>query len=70
MRNARKIRMRSYSHASGQRSCEILKTDRNFDLISMDCQMPMIDGFETTAKITEFEKINNQQHIPIIALTG
>ena len=55
---------------SGHQSYEILKTDRNFDLIFMDCQMPVMDGFETTAKIIEFENINNKKHIPIIALTA
>ena len=55
---------------SGQQSCEILRTERNFDLIFMDCQMPVMDGFEATAKIIEFENINNQKHIPIIALTA
>jgi CheY-like chemotaxis protein len=54
---------------NGRNACEILKTDRNFDLIFMDCQMPVMDGFETTGKIIEFENINNQKHIPIIALT-
>ena len=47
-----------------------LKTDRNFNLIFMDCQMPVMDGFEAIAKIIEFENINNQKHIPIIALTA
>lgn len=55
---------------SGQAAYEILQTDRNFDLIFMDCQMPVMDGFETTGKIIEFENINNQKHIPIIALTA
>jgi CheY-like chemotaxis protein/two-component sensor histidine kinase len=55
---------------SGQGAYEILKADRNFDLIFMDCQMPVMDGFEATAKIIEFENINNQKHIPIIALTA
>lgn len=55
---------------SGQAAYEILQTDRNFDLIFMDCKMPVMDGFETTGKIIEFENINNQKHIPIIALTA
>ena len=42
----------------------------SYDLILMDCQMPVMDGFEATAKIIEFENINNQKHIPIIALTA
>ena len=32
--------------------------------------MPVMDGFETTAKIIEFENINNQKHIPIITFNS
>ncbi len=38
-----------------------------FDLILMDVQMPVMDGFEATAHIREKEK---DTHIPIIAMTA
>lgn len=42
-----------------------------YDLILMDCQMPVLDGFEATQKIRVIEKENNlQQHVPIVALTA
>lgn len=42
-----------------------------YDLILMDCQMPVLDGFEATQKIREIEKENNlSQHVPIVALTA
>jgi len=41
---------------------------KNYDLIFMDCQMPIMDGFETTQKIREVE--GESQHTPIIALTA
>lgn len=40
-------------------------------LILMDCQMPELDGFETTRIIRQQEKLAGQaRHIPIIALTA
>ncbi|MCD4676380.1 MAG: response regulator, partial [Desulfobacula sp.] len=40
------------------------------DLILMDCQMPVMDGFEATRQIRENEKILKMGHVPIIAMTG
>lgn len=47
-----------------------LKTDRNFDLILMDWDMPELNGLETTKKIREQEITQNLPHIPIIAFTS
>lgn len=40
-----------------------------FDLVLMDCQMPLLDGFEATRKIRKSEKIMDPD-IPVIALTA
>jgi CheY-like chemotaxis protein/HPt (histidine-containing phosphotransfer) domain-containing protein len=50
---------------------DILKAlkNENFCMILMDCQMPIIDGFETTKIIRQNEKTTGE-HIPIVALTA
>lgn len=40
-----------------------------YDLILMDVQMPIMDGFKATQKIRELEQSTNS-HIPIIAVTA
>ncbi|MDL1967410.1 MAG: response regulator [Deltaproteobacteria bacterium] len=42
-----------------------------FDLVLMDCHMPVMDGFTAVAKIREHEQAEgNGQRVPIIALTA
>jgi signal transduction histidine kinase/CheY-like chemotaxis protein/HPt (histidine-containing phosphotransfer) domain-containing protein len=41
-----------------------------FDLIFMDVQMPVMDGFQATRSIREQEAARGKGHIPIIAMTA
>lgn len=40
----------------------------SFDVILMDCQMPLLDGFEATARIRA--RIDERAATPIVALTA
>ena len=44
--------------------------DYQYGLILMDCQMPVMDGFEATRLIRDYEKRSGMDHVPIIAMTG
>ncbi len=54
--------------SNGQEALEALRRDA-FDVILMDVQMPVLDGFQATAAIRKSEE-TSRQHIPIIALTA
>ena len=62
----------NYSFEIAQNGQEALDRIQNksYDLILMDCQMPVLDGFTTTTLIREYETTFNKQRCPIIAITA
>ena len=53
--------------ANGREAVE-KASQRTFDLILMDCEMPEMDGFEATAAIRKLEA--QGVHVPIVAVTA
>ena len=52
---------------NGKEALCAYKSD-DFDLVFMDCQMPVMDGYEATRSIRRLEK--KLKHTPIIAMTA
>ncbi|MDX1693427.1 MAG: 7TM diverse intracellular signaling domain-containing protein [Ketobacteraceae bacterium] len=63
----RKLGLLPESAIHGQEALEFLQ-EKSVDIILMDCQMPIMDGFEATRRIRELN--NSNQNIPIIAVTA
>lgn len=63
----RKLGFQTGMANNGQECLDIL-SEQSFDLILMDCQMPILDGFETTKQIRK--GTTQAKNIPIVAVTA
>ncbi|WP_286222715.1 ATP-binding protein [Marinobacter apostichopi] len=56
---------------NGKDALQMIRNNhRGYDVILMDCQMPVMDGYETTRRIREWEQSSGRSGTPIIALTA
>ena len=54
----------------GQQCIDILQRDSAFDLVLMDLQMPVMDGYAATEWIRRWEATGQRPRLPIIAVTA
>lgn len=69
----RKLGAKVQIASNGHIALKSLETE-HFDLIFMDCNMPVMDGFEATRRIRQWEadgqNLHPSGHLPIVALTA
>ena len=58
------------THALDGELARRLASDRAFDVVLMDCQMPNVDGYESTRRIRADESRAGSARVPIVALTA
>ncbi len=55
--------------SNGREAFELFK-EQEFDLVLMDCQMPVLDGFKATQLIRQWESEQGREATPVIAVTA
>ncbi|MDX1802080.1 MAG: ATP-binding protein [Marinobacter sp.] len=56
---------------NGQQAVDRVRAShRDYAVILMDCQMPLMDGYEATRTIRDWENLTSRSPTPIIALTA
>ncbi len=61
--------VKSISLAANGQECVDMLARNNYDVVLMDIQMPVLDGYAATQKIRNGE-ISSGKHVPIIAVTA
>ncbi|MBI5920316.1 MAG: response regulator [Betaproteobacteria bacterium] len=65
-----KLGIRCQSVENGQQAMDAILAGMSPDLVLMDCQMPVMDGFEATRQIRYWENQHARPRLPIVALTA
>ena len=55
---------------NGEEAVHHVLTGERPDLVLMDCQMPVMDGYQATEKIRQWEQSEGRPALPIVALTA
>ena len=64
------LNMESYSVFNGEEAVKHITSGEKYDLILMDCNMPVMNGYDATKAIREWEKRTNSPRNIICSLTA
>ncbi len=65
----RKLDLQPDTAGNGEEALEAIKA-RPYDLVLMDCEMPVLDGFEATRQLRKWEISAGRPRTPVVALTA
>ncbi|SFT60174.1 response regulator [Pseudomonas marincola] len=64
-----KLNVQPDTASNGLEALEAMQA-QHYDLVLMDCEMPVLDGFSATRQLREWERAGNHPHTPVVALTA
>ena len=64
-----KLNLQPDTASNGEEALQAMKNQR-YDLVLMDCEMPILDGFSATAQLRAWEMGHQRVRTPVVALTA
>lgn len=64
-----KLNLNPDTASNGEDALALIKA-RPYDLVLMDCEMPIMDGFEATVRLRAWESAEGRAPTPVVALTA
>jgi len=64
-----KLNLKPDTASNGEEALNAMKTQR-YDLVLMDCEMPVMDGFSATEQLRAWEIAERRPRTPVVALTA
>jgi len=64
-----KLNLQPDTASNGEEALQAMKA-RRYDLVLMDCEMPVLDGFSATQQLRAWELGTRRERTPVVALTA
>ncbi|OEC34247.1 Signal transduction histidine kinase [Pseudomonas cuatrocienegasensis] len=64
-----KLNLKPDTASNGEEALQAMKKQR-YDLVLMDCEMPILDGFSATEQLRAWEITERRDRTPVVALTA